>query len=70
MDNKIIDKVLNFIEKDLIPPIKKDFTCLSKAISKDIKKLTKDKRQSKKNKNKYFITDLFFKITHIRLSPL
>ena len=52
MDNKIIDKVLNFIEKDLMPPIKKDFTCLSKAISKDIKKLTKDKRQSKKNKNK------------------
>ena len=51
MDNKIIDKFLNFIEKDVAPLIKKDFTRLSKAITKDLKKLTKDKKQSKKKKN-------------------
>ena len=52
MDNKIIDKFLKFIEKDVAPTIKKDFTWLSKAITKDLEKLTKDKKQSKKKKNK------------------
>ena len=51
MNNKIIDKFLNFIEKEVVPPIKKDFTWLSQAITKDLKKLTKEKKQSKK-KNK------------------
>ena len=36
MNNKIIDKFLNFIEKELVPPIKKDFTWLSKSIAKDL----------------------------------
>ena len=52
MDNKIIDKFLKIIEKDVVPPIKKDFTWLTKAITKDLEKLTKDKKQSKKKKNK------------------
>ena len=52
MDNKIIDKFLKFIEKDVVPTIKKDFTWLSNAITKDLEKLTKDKKQSKKKKNK------------------
>ena len=48
MDKKIIDKFLKFIEKDVVAPIKKDFTWLSKAVTKDLKKLTKDRGQSKK----------------------
>ena len=48
MDNKIIDKFLKFIEMDVIPTVKKDFTWLVKAINKDLKKLTKDKNPSKK----------------------
>ena len=52
MNNKIIDKFLNFIEKELVPPIKKDFTWLSEAITKDLEKLTKDKKQFKKKKKK------------------
>ncbi|SVB44156.1 uncharacterized protein METZ01_LOCUS197010 [marine metagenome] len=52
MDNKIIDKFLKFIEKDVVPTIKKDFKWLGKAITKDLEKLTKDKKQSKKKKNK------------------
>ena len=50
MDNKIIDKFLKFIEIDVAPTIKKDFTWLVKAINKDLKKLTKDKNPSKKTK--------------------
>ena len=50
MDNKIIDKFLKFIEMDVAPTIKKDFTWLVKAINKDLKKLTKDKNPSKKIK--------------------
>ena len=50
--NKIIDKFLKFIEKEVVPPIKKDFTWLSKAITKDLEKLTKDKKQLKKKKKK------------------
>ena len=52
MDNKIIDKFLKFIEMDVAPTIKKDFTWLGKTITKDLEKLTKDKKQSKKKKNK------------------
>ena len=52
MDNKIIDKFLKFIEKDVAPTLKKDFTWLGKTINKDLEKLTKDKKQSKKKKNK------------------
>ena len=52
MNNKIIDKFLNFIEKEVVPPIKKDFTWLSKAITKDLEKLTKDKKQLKRKKKK------------------
>jgi hypothetical protein len=50
MDNKIIDKFLKFIEKNVVPTIKKDFTWLGKAITKDLEKLTKDKKQSKKRR--------------------
>ena len=52
MDNKIIDKFLKFIEKEVVPPIKKDFTWLGKTITKDLEKLTKVKKQFKKKKNK------------------
>ena len=51
MENIIIDKFLKFIEKNISPTIKKDFTWLAKTITKDLEKLTKDKKQSKK-KNK------------------
>ena len=50
MDNKIIDKFLKFIEMDVTSTVKKDFTWLVKVINKDLKKLTKDKNPSKKNK--------------------
>ena len=50
MDNKIIDKLFKFIEKDVVPTIKKDFKGLGKAITKDLEKLTKEKKQSKNNK--------------------
>ncbi len=50
MENKIIDKFLKFIERDLAPTVKKDFTWLVKAINKDLKKLTKEKNPTKKNK--------------------
>jgi len=53
MDNKIIDKFLKFIKKDLIPPIKKDFTWLSMTITEDLKKLTKDKNNLKKKKKSF-----------------
>ena len=52
MNNKIIDKVLNFIEKEILPPIKKDFRWLNETITKDLEKLTKNKKQFKKNTNK------------------
>ena len=52
MDNKIIDKLLKLIEKNVTPSIKEDLKWLSKTITKDLEKLTKDKKQSKKKKNK------------------
>ena len=48
MKNKIIDKFLKFIEMDVSPTIKKDFTWLQKTLTKDLEKLTKNKKQSKK----------------------
>ena len=41
MENKIIDKFLKFIEMDVSPTIKKDFTWLQKTLTKDLEKLTK-----------------------------
>ena len=52
MENKIIDKFLKFIEIDVSPTIKKEFTWLRKTLTKDLEKLTKNKTQSKKNNNK------------------
>jgi hypothetical protein len=48
MDNKIIDQFLKFIEKDVAPAIKKNFQWLNKTIIKDLEKLTKEKKSSKK----------------------
>ena len=48
MDNKIIDRFLKFIEKDVAPTIKKDFQWLNKAIIKDLDELTKEKPSKKK----------------------
>jgi len=52
MENKIIDKFLKFIEMDVSPTVKKDFIRLGQTISKDLEKLTKNKKQFKKKKNK------------------
>ena len=52
MNNKIIDKFLNFLEKEVAPPIKKDIAWLGKNITEDLEKLTKDKKKLKKNKFK------------------
>ena len=49
MDNKIIDKLLKFIEKNVTPSIKEDFKWLSKTITKDLEKLTKEKLSNKKD---------------------
>lgn len=51
-DNDILDKFFNFLKQEVSPPIKKDFTWLSKIINEDLEKLTKEKKQSKKRKNK------------------
>ena len=48
MDNKIIDKLLKLIEKNVTPSIKEDFKWLGKTITKDLEKLTKGKRSPKK----------------------
>jgi len=50
MGNKIIDKFLKFIEKDISPSIKKDLARLGKTITKDLEKLTKEEKSSKKMK--------------------
>ena len=52
MDNKIIDKILNFLEKEVTPPIKKDLKWLRKTITKDLKMLTKEKKRAKKKNYK------------------
>ena len=52
MKNKIIDKFLKFIETDVSPNIKKDFIWLGQTITKDLEKLIKNKKESKKKKSK------------------
>ena len=52
MGNKIIDKFLKFIEKDVAPTIKKDFIWLGKSITKDLEKLIKKKKPFKQKMNK------------------
>ncbi len=48
MDNKIIDKFLKFIEKNVTLTVKKDFKWLGKAITKDLEKITKKKSSKKR----------------------
>ena len=48
MNNKSIDKLLKLIDKNLPSEIKKDFKWLGKTITKDLKKLTKEKPPKKK----------------------
>ena len=48
-NNDIIDKFINFIKKEVSPPIKKDLKWLSEAINEDLQKLTKEKKNQKKN---------------------
>ena len=51
-DNDILNKFFIFLKKEISPPIKKDFTWLSKIINEDLEKLTKEKKQSKTKKSK------------------
>ena len=51
MKNKIIDKFLKFIEMDVSPTIKKDFTWLRKTLTKDLEKLTKNNLQKRRINN-------------------
>ena len=46
-NNDIIDKFINFIKKEVSPPIKKDLKRLSEAINEDLQKLTKEKKSKK-----------------------
>ncbi len=48
MDNKIIDKFLKFIQKEVGSNIKKDFKWFSKTIAEDLEKITQRKNKSKK----------------------
>jgi|TARA_B100002003_G_C13991619_1_gene479154 hypothetical protein len=49
MYNKIIDKLLKFIEKEVSPTLKKDFSWLGKTITKDLEKLTKKRDHLRKD---------------------
>jgi len=49
MKKNIVDKLFNFLEKEVVPPIKKDLKWLSKTIIKDLEKLTTEKKSKKKN---------------------
>ena len=49
MKKNILDKLFNFLEKEVAPPIKKDLKWLSKTITKDLEKLTTEKKSKKKN---------------------
>tara|TARA_Y100001968_G_scaffold276656_1_gene271072 strand:+ start:139 stop:315 length:177 start_codon:yes stop_codon:yes gene_type:complete len=51
-DKDILDQFFNFLKKEVSLPIKNDFTWLGKIISEDLEMLTKEKKQSKKKKNK------------------
>ena len=48
MKKNIVDKLFNFLEKEVAPPIKKDLKWLSKTIIKDLEKLTTEKKSKKK----------------------
>ena len=58
MDNKIIDKLLKLIEKNVTPSIKEGFKWLGKTITKDLEKLTKEKKPPKKKMNESVMGDL------------
>ena len=67
MDNKIIDKFLNFIEKDVAPTIKKDCEARYEKVKKEKQKeyqiCVKNFKKSKKFKNcqsSKSINDIFF----------
>ena len=49
MKKNIVDKLFNFLEKEVAPTIKKDLKWLSKTITKDLEKLTTEKKSKKKN---------------------
>ena len=49
MKKNIVDKLFNFLEKEVAPPIKKDLKQLIKTITKDLQKLTTEKKSKKKN---------------------
>ncbi len=49
MNKNIIGKLLNLIEKEVIPPIKKDLKWFGKTLNKDLKKLTKKNVKKKIN---------------------
>ncbi len=52
MKKNIVDKLFNFLEKEVAPPIKKDLKWLSKTITKDLEKLTTEKKSKKRIINK------------------
>ena len=43
--SNIIDKFLNFLEKEVAPPVKKDLKWLQKTITEDLETLTKEKKK-------------------------
>ena len=49
MKKNIVDKLFNFLEKEVALPIKKDLKWLGKTIIKDLEKLTTEKKSKKKN---------------------
>ena len=49
MKKNIVDKLFNFLEKEVAPPIKKDLKLLGKTITKDLEKLTTEKKSKKNN---------------------
>ena len=48
MENRIIDKFLKFIEKNVSSTIKKDFKWIGKIITEDLEKFTKEKKRAEK----------------------
>ena len=61
MDNKIINKFLKFIEKNVTSTIKKDFKWLGKTVTKDLEILKNEKKSSKKrinHRDKLFILNI------------
>jgi len=52
MSDKIVNKFLNFLEKEMLPPIKRDFSWFNQILAEDLEKLTKSNKKSKKKKYK------------------